>query len=437
MTIQRYLLIVILSVVVLATFSAALQGFKASNNKLTDVFDQEMQSIAYTLKNSPMALSTEPVDTHSAFAFQIWQRGILLSRSVNAPESLISSEVNGFGYKSFLGNRWRYYSMIEDEIHVIVAQPVSQRIESIEEVLLQAVLPIVYVIPLIGVLIYLAIRKSLQPLRDLSAQVKQKHASDLSPIAVHANTSDLVPIETTINGLLTRLCAAFEREKTLASNAAHELRTPISVLKLNSHNIKVAFEAGDIQAHHLEELEKNTDRMAHVIEQVIALNRTTPENFQAKKEQVNLESLLQEVIANNYTLIEEQQQSISLNTEQIYLIADKFSLETLFDNLVKNAIKYSGLTSEISISAQRFDESVVCVVEDSGCGMTDEQMEKAFQRFYRAKQHEQTGSGLGLSIVSHIVQLHQGQIALSHSVLGGLKVAITLPIKEKVAYGSN
>ncbi len=426
MTIKRYLLIVILSSIVLATFSAALQGFKASNQKLNSVFDDEMRSIAFTLKNSPIAPSGFDVDTHSSFAFQIWKANKLIVKSKNAPSQKIANSTEEFGYRSFMGNHWRYFSLSDEYSQVIVAQPMPQRIESIEQVLLEAVLPIVIVIPIIGLIVYLAVNKALSPIRTLSESVMQKDASDLTPINIEAHTTDLEPIQNTINGLLERLNAAFEREKSLASNAAHELRTPISVLKLNAHNLKIAFEAKNIEEQHIEDLTANTERMAHVIEQVIALNRTTPENFDAKKTQFNISNLLQEVIASNFSQIDSQGQSVSLNATSMSIFADKFSLETLFDNLIKNAIKYSGIGAEILISATNNGDNITISVEDSGPGIEEEQLDKVMQRFYRVKHHEQTGSGLGLSIVSHIVALHKGNVALGRSSLGGLRVDIVL-----------
>ncbi len=427
MTIQRYLLIVILSAIVLATFSAALQGFKTSNAKLNSVFDEEMQSIAFTLRNSPIAETSRHVDTHSSFAFQIWQQDLLLLKSTNAPETHIVMAKQGYGYKSFLGDRWRYYSLLDDHMQVIVAQPMTQRLESIEQVLLSAVLPIVVVIPFIGLVVFFAIRKSFSPITELSKKVKKKDASDLSKVHLAKNTRELEPIVQTINGLLQRLAAAFDREKSLASNAAHELRTPISVLKLNTHNINIAFKSNKISQHHIDELVLNTDRMAHVIEQVIALNRMTPENFDEKKTKFNIEVLLQEVIAGNFSHIDSQQQSISLNTPNLVIVAERFSLYTLFDNLIQNAIKYSGQSSEIAVKVHKKRNDIVVSVEDSGPGIETEQLPRVMQRFYRLKQQEQTGSGLGLSIVKQIVELHQGELKLGRSQLGGLLVEVWLP----------
>ncbi|MEW6989226.1 sensor histidine kinase [Colwelliaceae bacterium 6441] len=426
MSIQRYLLIVILSVVTLASFGAALQGYKASQKKLNQVFDEEMRSFAIALLHSPIKQASTKVVLHSVFAYQIWENNALRLKSDNSPKVLITSLSNGFSEQSFLGQRWRVFVLIEQGIKVIIAQPIKLRFESVEQVLLEAILPIVYAIPLIGLLVFFAINKSLRPLKRLSNELKKKNANDLMPITVKDNSEELKPIEQTINRLFERLTNAFEREKRLSADAAHELRTPISVLKLTAHNLMVAFESGRIERKHIDELNNNTVRMAHVIEQIIALNRTTPENFDQNKTRLDLRELLQSVIADNYEKIEQQHQTISLKSHTTYLFADAFSLEILFDNLIKNANKYSGQNTQILISVVEKHHSVQIMVEDSGIGIPKAQLDKVFNRFYRTKQHAETGSGLGLSIVKHIVDLHGGTIELMSAELGGLKVVVEL-----------
>ena len=424
MSIQRYLLVVILSVVTLASFAAALQGYKASRHSLSSIFDEEMKSFALALMNSPIKRGGQNTTLPSTFAYQIFTDDILLLKSNNAPQQIITTQREGFIDSSFLSKRWRVFVLVENDTKVIVAQLVDQRVESIEHVLLEAILPIVYVIPIIGLLVFFAINRSLKPLNFLSKQLKQKNVNDLTPVEVK-------PIEQTLNLLLERLERSFEREKRLSADAAHELRTPISVLKITAHNISIAFEDNNITHQHIHELNNNTARMAHVIEQIITLNRTTPENFEQSKSTIDLRSVLQQVISDNYEKVELAHQSISLKSHAIPFYGDSFSLEILFDNLIKNAIKYSGENTQISISTLQGDDTVEVIVEDSGIGISQDNLDKVFQRFYRVKQHVETGSGLGLSIVKHIVELHGGVIALSKSTLGGLKVSITLPYNAK------
>ncbi|MGK2233144.1 MAG: two-component system sensor histidine kinase QseC [Colwellia sp.] len=431
MSIQRYLLVVILSVVTLASFAAALQGYKASRHSLSSIFDEEMKSFALALMNSPIKRGGQNTTLPSTFAYQIFTDDILLLKSNNAPQQIITTQREGFIDSSFLSKRWRVFVLVENDTKVIVAQLVDQRVESIEHVLLEAILPIVYVIPIIGLLVFFAINRSLKPLNFLSKQLKQKNVNDLTPVEVKDNSAELKPIEQTLNLLLERLERSFEREKRLSADAAHELRTPISVLKITAHNISIAFEDNNITHQHIHELNNNTARMAHVIEQIITLNRTTPENFEQSKSTIDLRSVLQQVISDNYEKVELAHQSISLKSHAIPFYGDSFSLEILFDNLIKNAIKYSGENTQISISTLQGDDTVEVIVEDSGIGISQDNLDKVFQRFYRVKQHVETGSGLGLSIVKHIVELHGGVIALSKSTLGGLKVSITLPYNAK------
>lgn len=432
MSIQRYLLVVILSVVTLASFAAALQGYKASRHSLSSIFDEEMKSFALALMNSPIKRGGQNTTLPSTFAYQIFTDDILLLKSNNAPQQIITTQREGFIDSSFLSKRWRVFVLVENDTKVIVAQLVEQRVESIEHVLLEAILPIVYVIPIIGLLVFFAINRSLKPLNFLSKQLKQKNVNDLTPMEVKDNSAELKPIEQTLNLLLERLERSFEREKRLSADAAHELRTPISVLKITAHNISIAFEDNNITHQHINELNNNTERMAHVIEQIITLNRTTPENFEQSKSQLDLRSVLQQVISDNYEKIELAHQSISLQSESVSFYGDAFSLEILFDNLIKNAIKYSGGSTQVRISTIQGDDTVEVIVEDSGIGISQENIDKVFQRFYRVKQHAETGSGLGFSIVKHIVELHGGIIALSKSNLGGLKVSITFPYNTKV-----
>ncbi len=118
---------------------------------------------------------------------------------------------------------------------------------------------------------------------------------------------------------------------------------------------------------------------------------------------------------------------LNLKAEQTSIDGDQFSLEILFDNLIKNANKYSGENTQIVITVIEHETLVQVLIEDSGIGISPEIMPSTFQRFFRVKQHTQTGSGLGLSIVKNIVALHEGSVDLSTSQLGGLQVDIKLP----------
>ncbi len=428
MSIQRYLVLLIIAIVTLATFGAALHGYRASQSELEKILDQELVTLSYSIATINSSSKVIKQKSQARLAFQVWQDKHLVFRTDNSPESALSDFTLGFSVKNFLGQRWRVYSAQIDERWVFVAQPQSQRISSAESVLVTSITPIVFSIPVIGVFVLLAVRRSLSPLRNLSTQLKQKSSDDLEPISLTFNSKELEPIVNTINSVLARLKLAFTREKRIASDTAHELRTPISVLNIAAHNLKSSFQTNTLTHNDFIELSQSVERIAHVVEQILALNRTSPESFTKQFTAINLETVLQNVIGKFYNRIEAQHQTISLEAKEYWVLGDEFSLQTLFENLVSNANKYAGEHSEIRIQVSAQQAGILVVVEDSGIGVVQSDREKIFDRFYRIDNPSSNksiiGCGLGLSIVKHIVELHSADIRLEQSSLGGLKVAV-------------
>lgn len=431
MSIRRYLVLILLSVITLVTFIAAIQGYKASMDRASKLFDVELSDVAQTLAVIPVAQPTSSLATQGELAFQLWQDKALVLKTDNAPVSKISDFTHGFSEQNFNGQRWRILvkHVPDTRRWVMVAQPLKKRFLLAEEVILSAVTPIIIAIPLLTLLISFAIRQGLKPLTDLNNQLKSKKANDLSLLETHRADNELTPIVGTLNQLFERLSAAFERERHFASDAAHELRTPLSVLKINVFNLANELQ-GDSQA--LQDLASSVDRMAHVVDQILTLNRTSPEQISIDSEAVDIKALMQECIADIYPEIANRAQDISLQCDDIILTGNKFSLGVLLQNLITNAVKYTPSGGEIRVSASVNNAQVTILVEDTGPGIKAQEFERVFNRFYRVggDQHKSAiiGCGLGLAIVKHIVDLHQGSIALSKSnKLKGLKVCVTLP----------
>ncbi|GHE77296.1 two-component sensor histidine kinase [Thalassotalea profundi] len=395
--------------------------------QLDNLFDQELISIANVLVNAKPNANT--TNQERSLFYQVIENKTVISRSAIAPNEVFTSTNSDFFHFTYNAQRWRSYSLKVDDLLIIVARPIAQRIQSAEIVLYKAIFPIVITIPFIALIIFYVIRKSLKPLRNLSNNLQAKEINELSPVNVDHNVKELKPIELTLNRLFKRLNSAFEREQQLATNAAHELRTPISVLNITTHNLIEAYAENGITYENLKELKNNVERMTQVTEQIIALYRFSPEYFNEKLIPINVEHLLQQVIANNYRDITKATQNISLESIPLMVLGDEFSLVTLFENLLKNSIKYAGAKSEILISTVLKHNLVIITLEDSGAGLTKEQRKMMFDRFYRANEDTTRvkGSGLGLSIAKHIVELHNGTITGERSSLGGLNVIVTLP----------
>ncbi len=479
MSIRRYLVLTLFSVLTLITFIAAIQGYKVSMSRAEKQFDQQLLDIAYTLlavqttklkttlpNNTNKSHQTTQVAQQGSFAFQVWNNDKLVIKSNNAPDHLIVSSVlpykeshnrsdkqySHFSEVNFLDKRWRVAALSTEmsaqhtSITVIVAQPLQTQFALAQELILAAVTPMIIAIIILSFLIYIIITQGLKPLHRLRTELSKKNTNDFSPLNLQVNNTELADVVVTLNQLFSRLDAAFQRERHFAEDAAHELKTPLSVLKINVHNITQDFSArlsvdnvivteNDIRRFDsVKELISSVDRMGHVIDQILNLNRTNTAQIAHGSTRFNLNSLLQQVIAELYADILGKEQTIVLESDDIYLSAHEFSVHLLAVNLISNANKYTPIGGNIHVTAKRLnagkaDRKIALCVEDSGVGIVPEEYQRIFDRFYRVggDQHNSNvlGCGLGLTIVKHIADVHEANIALSSStLLKGLKITV-------------
>ena len=443
MSIRRYLVLMLLSIITLVIFVSAIQGYKTSMRKAESLFDDELVSLAQVISAVELPKGVVKHKITSNFSYQVLMNDSVVTRSENAPKTVINELSNGFKNANFLGKRWRTYTeqisgKSTANYWVIIAQPITQRFDLAEGIILSAVTPIILIMPLLALIISLAVRQGLKPLTFLTRALENKKANDLSQLNVNS-TKELAPVTATLNELFLRLSSAFEREKQFASNAAHELRTPLSVLKINVHNLQQSFNDAklleqeenttQIASLPFEQLEQSVDRMAHVVDQILTLNRTNPEQMLAESETLNLQALLQECISELYPYIASRGHDIELNSKSLFMIGNRFAITILLKNLLGNAAKYTPDNGNILVTCQEDENGIVLRVEDSGPGIAPEEYARVFDRFYRVggdSHHSKVfGCGLGLSIVKHIVDLHQAKISLSRSkALSGLCVDV-------------
>ena len=476
MSIRRYLVLTLLSVLTLITFIAAIQGYKVSMSRAEKQFDQQLLDIAHTLlavqtttvqnslplnvNNRDKAHPTIEVLQQGSFAFQVWKNDALVIKSNNAPDHLIVSSLlyqnisRNFSEANFLDKRWRVLALSNKtsqpslpSITVIVAQPLQSQFALAQELILAAVTPMIIAIVILSFLIYMIITQGLKPLHRLRRELGKRNTNDFSPLNLVVSNTELADIIITLNQLFSRLDAAFQRERHFAEDAAHELKTPLSVLKINVHNItqdfskRLSFDNKQVTENEIlsfdsiKELASSVDRMGHVIDQILNLNRTNTAQILNDSSRFNLNSLLQQVIAELYSDILKKEQTIALDSEDVYLCAHEFSVHLLAVNLISNANKYTPVGGIIKVSIKLIDDNkenrkIVLCVEDSGVGIDPKEYPRIFDRFYRigGDQHNSSalGCGLGLTIVKHIADVHGAKIKLSSSSsLKGLKVSVS------------
>src|SRR3990167_2530633 len=229
-----------------------------------------------------------------------------------------------------------------------------------------------------------------------------------------------------LNRLLQQVAQLLAREQRFLADAAHELRTPLAVLRIHAQNAQQAPDPED-RAKALQQLEHGVERATRVVTQLLTLARLEPAAVQLAMAPLDLAALAREELAELTPLALDHQQELEFEAEgsDFQLLADGPSLGTLLQNLLGNALQYTPTGGRIRVLLQGQPEALLLRVQDSGPGVPAELREKLFERFFRQGMGQ--GAGLGLSIVRRVVELHSGEIELLDSPLGGLDVLVRLP----------
>jgi len=425
--------IILLAAITLINFLAAVQGYRAGIRHAERTFDRQLSDIADIITDAesfnPRQISSVSPET---LIYQVWSVSLeLLESSASAPDKPIVNLEPGFDHANFNGYRWRTYSLYDapHERWILVAHRMDIRYAMADSIIIESILPIVIGIPVAGLIIWFFVGSGLAPLRRLANQLQQKHVEDLSPVKLANPPQELHQVLHSTNQLLQRLSDSVTREKRFASDAAHELRTPISTLKIHLHNLQHDYPEITPQTA---DFKLSLDRLENLVDQILALYRCAPDQYIAKFEAIDLFEVAQDVIAQQYHVLEQRKQSIELLGENLEIKGNPFAIATLIQNLLSNASKYSPERSNIRITVGKESSHPFLRIEDSGPGIAEAERKRVYERFYRISNGNEpdgiSGSGLGLAIVKNITQQHHAEIILGDSSYSsGLAVTIIFP----------
>ena len=281
-------------------------------------------------------------------------------------------------------------------------------------------MPLVYSLPFLLLPAWLIVRVGLRPLRSLADAVENRDASDLAPVPA-SPYRELVPLVQAINGLMARLSVRLAREQEFMADAAHELKTPLSVVQLNAHLLEHAPD-GARRAQAAAGLREGVARATHAVHQLLAFERARGDAGDAHRPPVDLAALVRDRIALAAPLAMGRGVEIAFEAPRSCTRAlHRESVSALLDNVIGNALKYSPDGGAVLV---RLDGATLTVA-DQGPGIAPELRAKVFERFYRVPGQEQQGSGLGLSIAEHAAQRNGARIALAGGPGGrGLRVTV-------------
>jgi len=301
------------------------------------------------------------------------------------------------------------------------------------QIALRIVLPALLVIPLYLVFIWLAIKMGLRPLEKIKQAIHARNQDNLTPLDTKPVSTEIQPLVLELNKLFNRLNSGFENEKRFTSYAAHELKTPLAAIKVHA---QIAQKTTHLPTAHkaLQQVLLGVNRANHCVNQLLTLSRLDPEQqhyiFQdhslahltctviSSLENSDISSLGR-IVGSSYTA-DQQNQNDSIRAIEDYILI-------LIRNLFDNALRYSPPNSIVAWSIRSENKCVVLQISDQGPGIPPAEKTKVWERFYRLDQNTSPGSGLGLSIVARIIEIHQGTIQLTDNTPQGLRVDVFLP----------
>lgn len=415
-----------------AVLAAAVIGVATYKNTLRqneELFDYQLRQIALSLRDQGLAagpgLLKDAEDAAQDVVVQIWTSTgavLYLSRPGNP---LFDRVVLGFTDVDAGAKRWRVYGMAARDRVIQVAQPLELRRDLAAAAAVRSLAPLLAFAPIMALLIWWLVGDSLSSVKRLAGDVGRRDARSLEEVSETGVPSEISPLVRALNALLERLKRAFSSQRAFVADAAHELRSPLTALKLQLQLLdRAPDDAARAQA--MEKLHAGVDRASRLIEQLLTAARTDPHDAIITFQPTDLAELMRHAIADIFIFAQERRIGIELDApEHLEFSADAAALRILVRNLLDNAIRYTPEGGHVLAGVRTDDDAILLTVEDSGPGIPEEDRQRVFDRFYRREPDRQSGSGLGLTIVKNIARQHGANIELGVSRFGGLKCSVT------------
>ncbi|ENW03068.1 ATP-binding protein [Acinetobacter beijerinckii] len=409
-------------------------AYKIALHEVDEILDTQMQYMAERSTSQPLSPLASRVELHRTYheedllvdiwAYKdqshLWHQTHLLIPPVKKA---------GFYSQETAQGKWRLYVIPLKDYQIQVSQQEKVRQAFAWELAGSMFIPYILLLPFAILILAFIINLSLKPLDDFKTELTQRDSDGLSPIDSQEYPLELIPTIEEMNRLFERIQHAQTEQKQFIADAAHELRTPVTAL-----NLQTKILISQLPKHEsLQNLSKGLARIQHLVTQLLALAK---QDVGLSLVEPHTIFVLNDVVLNCVEQLVNlaMQKEIDLGFERndaIEMQSIESTVHSIIFNLIDNAIKYTPPQGVINIAVYSDSDNYACVqIEDSGTGIDPENYDKVLKRFYRVHHHLEVGSGLGLSIVDKATQRLGGTLNLSRSIeLGGLSILVRLPKK--------
>ena len=273
-----------------------------------------------------------------------------------------------------------------------------------------------------GVVTYFISGHALRPIREFSDKIEEVEAQNLADSRIEENkVKELNQLSISYNRMLTRLSDAFEVQRQFTANAAHELRTPLSLIQVQLDLYNAARHPGN-DADTMQTIKMVTEQNDRLNKMVKTLLDMSELQTVGRDEVIAVDALVDEVLADLEPLAQEKNITLVENCKNITMRGSDILIYRMVYNLVENAIKYNHVDGQVIVTAYQEENHVHLSVEDTGSGIPEELKERVFEPFFRvdkSRSRELGGVGLGLALVREIVRVHDGSITVRSNPSGG------------------
>jgi two-component system OmpR family sensor kinase/two-component system sensor histidine kinase QseC len=305
-----------------------------------------------------------------------------------------------------------------------VAQPSAVRRQLAAQAALRSVTPLAAIAPLLAIVMAWLLSVALRPLARVASAVRARDAESLDLLPTHGLPDEVSPLVGALNRMLQRLAQAFGAQRAFVADAAHELRSPLTALRLQIDALRSADDEASRGAA-IESLRRGVERAVRLVEQLLTLARSERGALAAPRQRVDLSELVRQVIADTAPAAIARGSDFELDAEaHVEIDGEPAALTALARNLAENAVLHAPAGAQIRVQVRHEKGVPVLSFDDSGPGIAKAERERVFDRFYRQGAGHADGSGLGLAIVRSVAERHGATVTLGHSALGGLRVVV-------------
>ena len=358
-------------------------------------------------------------------ALRIWQGEKLFYQSGTASDFGPQHVIAGFSNKEIGDSEWRFFVLPDagSGLTVEAAEDAKVRLDIIHKILYAMFGPVLALLLIIPPLFWLGLRRGLRPLVQLSEDVAARTPDDLTALSEEKTPEEILPLTQAVNRLLIKLQAALTKERRFTDLAAHELKTPLAVIKTLTQSAQRSTDPVERQKL-LADLNTASDRATAMTGQLLALARL--EQVPVAPQSISLNEAVRDVARDMLPLaLQKNIQVEFVEDAEARVAATPDILAIATRNLLDNAIKYTPQEGRITLWVQWANHDVTLSVMDSGPGIPEEKLSLVTERFYRVPGNEQTGAGLGLAIVARAAEVMNATFMLSNRREGGLCATLT------------